>query len=245
MPGLGKNYSGQEVYGNNLVASHFNVRAWCTVSQKYNKSKALQGILQQVTILGKKKVRPTLLKSYEDHYTIKESRNSIYQNGSWQHNGTTARNIGTVKAETCTSNTLEKFSNLQHFDCIIQEQRDPPTHGDWFPKFHVLNKLELLIARYYKSDVYDSELIPPSNEYHFPTSLKELQLYSFPVRPALLSAIMALPKLEILEFMISNFIENKWDASEDIYQSLKTLTLRVVNLSKWQVDRETFPKLEE
>ncbi|KAH0685699.1 hypothetical protein KY290_017223 [Solanum tuberosum] len=213
-----------------------------------------------------------------------ESRNSVYQNRSWHHNGTTARILELSKLKHVridmsyffekdadniiepenskledlatlstilisysegTSDTLEKFSNLQHFDCIIQEQRDPPTHGDWFPKFHVLNKLESLIARYYKSDVYDSELIPPSNEYNFPTSLKELQLYSFPLRPALLSAITALPKLEILEFMISNFIENKWDASEDIYQSLKTLTLRVVNLSEWQVDRETFPKLEE
>ncbi|KAG5615490.1 hypothetical protein H5410_015314, partial [Solanum commersonii] len=140
-----------------------------------------------------------------------------------------------ISYSEATSDTLEKFSNLQHFDCIIQEQRDPPTHGDWFPKFHVLNKLESLIARYYKIDVYDSELIPPSNEYHFPTSLKELQLYSFPLRPALLSKITALPKLEILEFMISNFIENKWDASEDIYQNsfciIDIHTLKYIHLT--------------
>ncbi|KAG5608479.1 hypothetical protein H5410_019760 [Solanum commersonii] len=48
MPGVGKTTLANKVYNNSLVASHFNVRAWCTVSQKYNKSKVLQEILQQV-----------------------------------------------------------------------------------------------------------------------------------------------------------------------------------------------------
>ncbi|KAG5608469.1 hypothetical protein H5410_019750 [Solanum commersonii] len=48
MPGLGKSTLAKKVYNNTLVASHFNVRAWCTVSQKYNKSKVLWEILQQV-----------------------------------------------------------------------------------------------------------------------------------------------------------------------------------------------------
>uniref|UniRef100_M1CVW2 Hero resistance protein n=1 Tax=Solanum tuberosum TaxID=4113 RepID=M1CVW2_SOLTU len=49
MPGLGKTTLANKVYNNTLVASHFKIRAWCTVSQKYNKSKVLQEILQQVT----------------------------------------------------------------------------------------------------------------------------------------------------------------------------------------------------
>lgn len=49
MPGLGKTTLVNKVYNNTLVASHFNVRAWCTVSQKHNKSKVLQKILNQVT----------------------------------------------------------------------------------------------------------------------------------------------------------------------------------------------------
>ncbi|KAG5615496.1 hypothetical protein H5410_015320 [Solanum commersonii] len=127
-----------------------------------------------------------------------------------------------------TNDALEKFPNLQHLDCVIEELTDPPSHNDWFPKFNVLNKLESLIARY--GD--DSELIdqiPPPNEYHFPTSLKMLRLYGFLLRPALLSAIVALPELEILVLNTSDFNEDKRDASEDIYQSLNTLHLENTN----------------
>ncbi|PHT26803.1 hypothetical protein CQW23_33588 [Capsicum baccatum] len=49
MPGLGKTTLANKVYNNTLVASRFKVHAWCTVSQKYNKSKVLQKILNQVT----------------------------------------------------------------------------------------------------------------------------------------------------------------------------------------------------
>ncbi|KAH0684495.1 hypothetical protein KY289_022247 [Solanum tuberosum] len=134
-----------------------------------------------------------------------------------------------------TNDALKKFPNLQHLQCTIRIPKD----RDWFPKFDVLNKLESLFVEYRRRDsVYP-------NEYHFPSSLKELRLYRFTMTPALLSAIAALPQLEILAIIYSDFVEDKWDASEDIYQSLKTLTLRMVKLSEWEVDRETFPKLEE
>ncbi|XP_049391741.1 putative late blight resistance protein homolog R1A-10 [Solanum stenotomum] len=142
-----------------------------------------------------------------------------------------------------TSDALEKFPNLQHLHCTIEEPQSSPTHDDWFPKLDVLNKLESLIA-IYRCYEY-SVLIREPNEYHFPSSLKELRLNLFHMRPALLLAITALPQLEILVIIHSYFVEDKWDASEDIYQSLKTLTLREVSLSEWQVDKETFPRLEE
>ncbi|KAG5608447.1 hypothetical protein H5410_019728 [Solanum commersonii] len=142
-----------------------------------------------------------------------------------------------------TSDVLEKFPNLQHLHCHIKEPIDPPTHCDWFPKFDVLNKLESLIAIYENSGYPDK--IRQPNEYYFPNCLKELRLSGFSLRHDLLSAIAALPQLEILEFIDCEFVEDKWDASEDIYQSLKTLSMRMVNHSEWQVDMETFPKLEE
>ncbi|KAH0692238.1 hypothetical protein KY285_019335 [Solanum tuberosum] len=141
------------------------------------------------------------------------------------------------------SDALEMFPNLQHLDCTIVEPQSPPTHGDWFPKLDVLNKLESAIVTYRCYEY--SVLIRQPNEYHFPSSLKELRLNLFHMRPALLSAIVALPHLEILEIINSYFMEDKWDASEDMYQSLKTLTLKMVKLSEWQVDKGTFPRLEE
>ncbi|KAG5608452.1 hypothetical protein H5410_019733 [Solanum commersonii] len=139
-----------------------------------------------------------------------------------------------------TNDALKKFPNLQHFECITIPE-DPSTNGDWFPKFDVLNKLESLFVEHY--NLWIDDVFP--NEYYFPSSLKELRLYGFVMIPDLLSAITLLPQLEILEIKCSDFVEYKWDASEDIYQSLKTLRLQVVDLSEWEVDRETFPKLEE
>ena len=75
--------------------------------------------------------------------------------------------------------------------------------------------------------------------------MKELQLYCIPLKPALFLAIATLPKLKILEFTHSDFLEDKWDVSEDIYRSLKTLRLANGFLIEWQVDTETFPKLVE
>ena len=49
MPGVGKTTLANKVYNNTLVASHFKIRAKCTVSQNFNKSKVLREILQQVT----------------------------------------------------------------------------------------------------------------------------------------------------------------------------------------------------
>nr|WPV71177.1 Hero-cluster NLR-B [synthetic construct] len=140
-----------------------------------------------------------------------------------------------------TNDALEKFPNLEHLDCTIIVPKCPPKHGDWFPRFDVLNKLQSLSLNYHKPRYYFCNPI----EYHFPTGLKELRLFDIPMRPALLSAIVALPQLEILEINYCNFVMDKWDASEDIYQSLKTLRLACPELSEWEVDRETFPKLEE
>ncbi|KAG5577977.1 hypothetical protein H5410_058111 [Solanum commersonii] len=140
-----------------------------------------------------------------------------------------------------TNDALKKFPNLEHLECTIGIFKDPPTHSDWFPKFDVLNKLESLFVEY--DNLWIDDVYP--NEYHFPSSLKDLQLFRFPLTPALLSAIMALPQLEILAIKYSYFVEDKWDASEDMYQSLKTLTLQEVDLSEWEADKETFPKLEE
>ncbi|XP_015167643.1 putative late blight resistance protein homolog R1A-3 [Solanum tuberosum] len=139
-----------------------------------------------------------------------------------------------------TNDALEKFPNLQHLDCTIVEAQHPPTQDDWFPKLDVLNKLESFIAIY-----CCPELIPQPKKYHFPSSLKELRLYRFTMTPALLSAIVALPQLEILAIIDSDLVKDKWYASEGMYQSLKTLSLRLVNLSEWEVNRGAFPKLEE
>ncbi|KAH0681843.1 hypothetical protein KY289_019595 [Solanum tuberosum] len=69
MPGVGKTTLANKVYNNTLVASHFKIRAWCTVSQKYNKSKVLREILQQV--IGSEE------KGNEDHDLVEKLRRAL------------------------------------------------------------------------------------------------------------------------------------------------------------------------
>ncbi|KAG5608457.1 hypothetical protein H5410_019738 [Solanum commersonii] len=88
----------------------------------------------------------------------------------------------------------------------------------------------------------------PTNGDWFPKFdvLNKLEsLIAIYVEPLFTYAITLLPQLEILEIIDSYFIMAEWDASEDIYQSIKTLRLEYTKLSEWEVDRETFPKLEE
>ncbi|KAK4732064.1 hypothetical protein R3W88_025052 [Solanum pinnatisectum] len=49
MGGQGKTTIARKVYNCDNTVSHFDVRAWCTVSQTYNWRKLLQEILSQVT----------------------------------------------------------------------------------------------------------------------------------------------------------------------------------------------------
>ncbi|KAG5608442.1 hypothetical protein H5410_019723 [Solanum commersonii] len=126
---------------------------------------------------------------------------------------------------------IDKSSFLE-----VEEEVKEENDEDWDDIMHEPSRI--LEA---ENSKYPDKMRQP-NEYYFPNSLKELRLSGFSLRPDLLSAISALPQLEILEFVSCNF---KWDASEDIYQNLKTLTLREANISEWEVDREPFPKLEE
>ncbi|KAH0661862.1 hypothetical protein KY290_030017 [Solanum tuberosum] len=49
MGGQGKTTCARMLYDNRIIISHFDVRAWCTVSQTYNRRELLQDIFSQVT----------------------------------------------------------------------------------------------------------------------------------------------------------------------------------------------------
>ncbi|XP_025888775.1 putative late blight resistance protein homolog R1A-3 [Solanum lycopersicum] len=69
MGGQGKTTIARKVYNSDNIVSHFDVRAWCIVSQTYNRRKLLQEILSQVT--GSKD------KGYEDDILADELRKSL------------------------------------------------------------------------------------------------------------------------------------------------------------------------
>nr|XP_016499164.1 PREDICTED: putative late blight resistance protein homolog R1B-16 isoform X2 [Nicotiana tabacum] len=49
MAGQGKTTFARKLYNNGSIAYHFNVRAWCIISQTYNRQELLQEIFNQVT----------------------------------------------------------------------------------------------------------------------------------------------------------------------------------------------------
>ncbi|KAG5630629.1 hypothetical protein H5410_002346 [Solanum commersonii] len=49
MGGQGKTTCARKLYNNGIIASRFDVRAWCIFSQKYNRRELLQDIFSQVT----------------------------------------------------------------------------------------------------------------------------------------------------------------------------------------------------
>jgi len=49
MGGQGKTTIARKVYNSDNIVSHFDVRAWCIVSQTYNRRELLQDIFSQVT----------------------------------------------------------------------------------------------------------------------------------------------------------------------------------------------------
>ncbi|KAH0681828.1 hypothetical protein KY289_019580 [Solanum tuberosum] len=450
MPGLGKTTLAKKVYNNTLVASHFNVRAWCTVSQKYNKSKVLGEILQQVTGTGGKESEDDLAEKlrvalYDKRYlivlddvwdiatgemliacfskvergnrVILTSRSSgvglkvkcrsdllrlqllksekswelfekrVFGEGScpaelldvghqivekcqglplavvliaglWMAEGLVDHDIPSkCSLEEATQSYLdalisikakrEKFLKLinpgarfhasdflhhrltihtedgqLHKKCVLFNSKkcsagskhlislkvsgsllnlfrnrdpisfevlkdsysrcksypgvvvEPPDFGNSVDQYRIYRIYHGTTAQNIKTEEEEDNIQsrtlegmndalkkfpnlqhlectiripedPPTHGDWFPNSLKELRLFGFPLTPALLSAITALPQLEILAIILSDLVEDKWDASEDIYQSLKTLTLQEDDLSEWEVDRETFHKLEE
>lgn len=44
-----------------------------------------------------------------------------------------------------TTDVLQRFPNLQHFECTFVQLSDSPKNRNWFPKLDVLTKLESLL----------------------------------------------------------------------------------------------------
>ncbi|XP_070023435.1 putative late blight resistance protein homolog R1A-4 [Nicotiana sylvestris] len=49
LPHFGKTTLAYKVYNDKFVSSHFDIHAWCTVDQKYDETKLLENIFNQIT----------------------------------------------------------------------------------------------------------------------------------------------------------------------------------------------------
>ncbi|XP_070024582.1 putative late blight resistance protein homolog R1A-3 [Nicotiana sylvestris] len=148
-----------------------------------------------------------------------------------------------------TEDIFKRFPNLQELSFNLKESWDCSTERYWFPKLDFLNELEHLNATFESSNTNDSAPSVATNrlwDFFFPSSLKILCLFEFPLTSDSLSTIGRLPKLEDL-YLVDTIIEGEeWNlGEEDTFQKLKCLYLDRVNLSKWEVREESFPVLEK
>ncbi|KAM3267407.1 putative late blight resistance protein R1A-3 [Capsicum chacoense] len=142
-----------------------------------------------------------------------------------------------------------RFPNLQRLRFVLQESWDYSTERYWFPKLDYLTELELLIVSFKSSNTNDrvpSIATAWSWDFHFPSNLKILSLWDFPLTSNSLSTIARLPNLEELFLSSTIMQEEEWNmGEEDTFVNLKYLELEEVTLAKWEFGEESFPVLEK
>ncbi|KAM3267416.1 hypothetical protein P3S67_032339 [Capsicum chacoense] len=142
-----------------------------------------------------------------------------------------------------------RFPNLQRLVFDLKESWDYSTKRYWFPNLDFLTELEFLRVDFKSSNTNDSGPSLATNwswDFQFPSNLKILSLWDFPLSSDSLSTIARLPNLKEL-FLSRTIIQGKeWNmGEEDTFENLKFLFLDEVTLAKWEVGEKSFPVLEK
>ncbi|PHT28229.1 hypothetical protein CQW23_32166 [Capsicum baccatum] len=147
-----------------------------------------------------------------------------------------------------TEDIFERFPNLQQLKFILKESWDYSTEKNWFPELDFLTELEDLYVKFESSNSNDSGSCVATNwswDFHFPSNLRKMGLFNFPLASDSLSTIARLPILEEL-FLTRIIIEGEeWNMADDTFENLKYLGLFEVTIAKWKVGETSFPVLEK
>ncbi|XP_009796760.1 putative late blight resistance protein homolog R1A-3 [Nicotiana tabacum] len=139
---------------------------------------------------------------------------------------------------------FKRFPNLRNLKFSITIPRnfrsDAIDEEICFPRLDVLNELEEVSA-YFSVKWHNAH----QWDFHFPLSLKKLELRRFDLTSDSLSRIARLPNLQKLCLHSLTIQGKEWNAEEVTFHSLKSLKLAWVSFSEWQVGEESFPVLEE
>ncbi|KAF3652920.1 putative late blight resistance protein -like protein R1B-14-like [Capsicum annuum] len=148
-----------------------------------------------------------------------------------------------------TEDIFIRFPNLQRFIFVLKESCDYSTERYWFPKLDFLDKLDFLRVEFESSNTNYSGPSLPKNwswDFHFPSNLRKLEFWDFPLASNSLSTIVRLPNLEELFLTRTIMQGEEWNmGEEDTFENLKYLYLEEVTLAKWEFEVESFPVLEK
>ncbi|PHT77728.1 hypothetical protein T459_15780 [Capsicum annuum] len=148
-----------------------------------------------------------------------------------------------------TEDIFIRFPNLQSLVFDLKESWDYSKERYWFPKLDHLTELDYLRADFESSNTNDSGPSLATNwswDFHFPSNLKMLSLWDFPLTSDSLSRIARLSNLEELFLVRIITQEEEWNmGEEDTFVNLKYLELYEVTLAKWETGEKSFPVLEK
>ncbi|XP_075080624.1 putative late blight resistance protein homolog R1B-14 [Nicotiana tabacum] len=139
-----------------------------------------------------------------------------------------------------TTDIFKRFPNLRSFTCEISGPWDC-SEEIYFPRLDVLNELEEVSAWFQCPKCSHAH----QWDFHFPLSLKELDLKGFDLSSDSLSGIARLPNLQILHLRNAIIEGKEWNMEEVTFENLRSLKLESVSFSEWQVGEESVFLLEE
>ncbi|XP_009800556.1 putative late blight resistance protein homolog R1A-3 isoform X2 [Nicotiana tabacum] len=138
-------------------------------------------------------------------------------------------------------NIMRSFPFLQKLKCIFLESwghsENLGESCNRFPVLDFLNQLESLNV------IYQGRVLLPC-EFNFPSNLKKLTLSKFRLPWVEISAIAALPNLEIFKLLSKAFEGEEWNVSNDEFPKLKYLKLGNLNITRWNISDDAFQSLE-
>ncbi|MCE0481185.1 hypothetical protein HAX54_038684 [Datura stramonium] len=140
---------------------------------------------------------------------------------------------------------FKRFPNLRSLKFSVREIWDCSSEQVSFPRLDVLNELEEVSAHFHCSPFSRHAPEHQFCDFHFPSSLKELELTSFNLTSDSLSRIGSLPNLQYLRLRSAIIQGKEWNVEEVSFENLKVLTLYGLSFSEWQVGEESFHVLEE
>ncbi|XP_070030321.1 putative late blight resistance protein homolog R1A-3 [Nicotiana sylvestris] len=139
-------------------------------------------------------------------------------------------------------NIMRSFPFLQKLKCIFLESwghsEKLGESCNRFPVLDFLSQLESLNV------IYQGGVLQPC-EFNFPSNLKKLTLSKFRLPWVEISAISALPNLEVLKLLSEAFEGEEWNVSDEEFPKLKFLKLGNLNITRWNVSDDAFSCLEQ
>ncbi|KAG9132255.1 hypothetical protein Leryth_020559 [Lithospermum erythrorhizon] len=153
--------------------------------------------------------------------------------------------LSTLLLSESDSTILRRFPNLRKLKCIFRIWLENFSRFKLFPVLDLLNHLESLEVTYLLGDWDELQRQPRMHQaFSFPSSLKKLTLKMFCLPWSSISIIGKLPNLGVLKLDRSAFVGEDWFTEDGMFNKLKYLRLRGLNIRMWHTSHDHFPLIE-